>query len=80
MLCYEFCFLSHGHVFSALLIQQAAFVARGLFLLKYDAGGGLFRKLWRAAVNREPYYESVRLKQLKPEVLSNSFFTSSEWK
>lgn len=43
------------------------------FLLKYDADGGRFRKLWRAAVNREPYYEAARLKQLKPEVLSKSF-------
>lgn len=40
---------------------------------KYETVGGIFEKQRYASTNREPYYESVRLKQLKPEVLSKSF-------
>lgn len=40
---------------------------------KYKTVGGVFEKWRYTQANRELYYESVKLKQLKPEVLSKSF-------
>lgn len=42
-------------------------------LLLPPLSGGMFEEWRYALTNREPYYESVRLKQFKPEVLSKSF-------
>ena len=50
-------------------------LACGLFsaTTKYKTAEGIFQKYGQALTNSEQHYDSVRLKQLKPEVLLKSF-------
>ena len=72
MLPSKFCFLSHECGFGC------SHMTSGCSPRPLSSDGGLFRKLWRAVLNREPYDEPVRLKQ-SPRGFRN-LFTSTEWK